>query len=45
LREGDVAEIRFDGFGRPLRNPVHEEVKSLKLVQVRSLAENQQGER
>jgi hypothetical protein len=38
LHEGDVAEIRFDGFGRPLRNPIHEEVKSLKPVNVRSLA-------
>jgi hypothetical protein len=38
LREGDIAEIRFDGFGRPLRNPIHEEVKSLKPVNVRSLA-------
>jgi hypothetical protein len=38
LHEGDVAEIRFDGFGRPLRNPIHEEVKLLKPVNVRSLA-------
>lgn len=38
LHEGDVAEIRFDGFGRPLRNPVHQEVKSLIPVRVRSLA-------
>ena len=38
LHGGDVAEIRFDGFGRPLRNPVHEEVKSLIPVRVRSLA-------
>jgi hypothetical protein len=38
LHEGDIAEIRFDGFGRPLRNPVHEEVKLLKPVHVRSLA-------
>jgi hypothetical protein len=37
LQEGDVAEIRFDGFGRSLRNPIHEEVKSSKPVNVRSL--------
>src|SRR6202167_2246679 len=23
LKEGDVMEIKFNGFGRPLRNPVH----------------------
>jgi hypothetical protein len=23
LKEGDVMEIKFSGFGRPLRNPVH----------------------
>ena len=22
LKEGDVVEVRFEGFGRPLRNPV-----------------------
>jgi hypothetical protein len=38
LREGDVMEIRFDGFGRALRNPIHEEAKLLEPVCVRSLA-------
>lgn len=28
LRDGDVAEVRFQGFGRALRNPVHQEVTS-----------------
>jgi hypothetical protein len=38
LREGDVMEIRFDGFGRTLRNPIHEEARLLEPVRVRSLA-------
>jgi hypothetical protein len=25
LEDGDVMEVRFDGFGRPLRNPVRVE--------------------
>jgi len=38
LREGDIAEVRFDGFGRPLRNPIREELKSNQPVRVHSLA-------
>jgi hypothetical protein len=38
LQEGDVMEVRFDGFGRALRNPIHEEEKLLEPVRVRSLA-------
>ena len=38
LQDGDVAEVRFDGFGRALRNPIREEKKSNSPVRVRSLA-------
>ncbi len=38
LKEGDVAEVRFEGFGRPLRNPIHEAARSNRSVTVRSLA-------
>ncbi|MEO6803203.1 MAG: AraD1 family protein [Granulicella sp.] len=38
LREGDVAEVSFEGFGRPLRNPIHEEPKMTKPVRVSSLS-------
>jgi hypothetical protein len=38
LAEGDVMEVRFDGFGRALRNAVREETKSSQPVRVRSLA-------
>jgi hypothetical protein len=38
VQEGDIAEVRFDGFGRALRNPIHEEAKLLEPVRVRSLA-------
>jgi hypothetical protein len=37
LREGDIAEVRFDGFGRPLRNAIHEETRSSVPIRVRSL--------
>jgi len=35
LRDGDVAEIAFEGFGRPLRNPihVHDEAEELTVVE------------
>jgi hypothetical protein len=36
LRDGDVAEVRFDGFGRPLRNPIREEIKMSSPVRVRA---------
>jgi len=39
LQDGDWMEVRFQGFGRALRNPVHVESKDLnRLVAVRSLA-------
>ena len=37
LKEGDVAEVCFEGFGRALRNPIHEEERSNAPVTVRSL--------
>ena len=37
LREGDVTEVSFHGYGRPLRNSVHEVAKSSRPVRVRSL--------
>jgi hypothetical protein len=37
LRDGDMAEVRFDGFGRALRNPIHQEKKSSEPVRVKSL--------
>jgi hypothetical protein len=38
LEDGDVAEVHFEGFGRALKNPIREEVKSSQAVRVRSLA-------
>jgi hypothetical protein len=38
LTEGDIAEVRFEGFGRALRNPIHEEIKLKQPVRVQSLA-------
>ena len=38
LEDGDIAEVRFKGFGRALRNPIHEDVKSNQPVRVQSLA-------
>ena len=39
LRDGDWMEVRFDGFGRALRNPIHIEAKNTnRLITVRSLA-------
>ena len=32
LRDGDMAEVSFEGFGRPLRNPIHEDAKSIEAV-------------
>ena len=37
LAEGDIMEIGFEGFGRPLRNPLHVDNSSPELVRVRSL--------
>lgn len=39
LQDGDWMEVRFEGFGRPLRNPIRIEPKDAdRLVEVRSLA-------
>jgi len=38
LREGDVMQVRFEGFGRALVNPIREEPKMHEPVRVRSLA-------
>lgn len=35
LTEGDVMEVRFEGYGRALRNPVHEEAKQTEPVRVK----------
>lgn len=37
LQNGDVVEVAFEGFGRPLRNPVHLENSAPTLIEVRSL--------
>jgi hypothetical protein len=38
LQDGDIAEVRFDGFGRALRNPIHQDAPSHQPVRVQSLA-------
>jgi len=39
LQDGDWMEVRYEGFGRPLRNPVRVENKDAdRLIAVRSLA-------
>jgi hypothetical protein len=38
LRDGDVAVVRFDGFGRPLRNVIREATKVDAPVRVQVLA-------
>jgi hypothetical protein len=38
LAKGDITEVHFEGFGRALRNPIHEEPKSNQPFHVRSLA-------
>jgi hypothetical protein len=38
LREGDITEVSFEGYGRALRNSIKEEAKSINPVRVRSLA-------
>ncbi len=37
LEDGDIMQIAFEGFGRPLRNPVKVEAKTQEPVRVRSL--------
>ncbi len=35
LQDRDIAEISFEGFGRPLRNPILKEAGPDRLVMVR----------
>ena len=37
LQDGDVMEVEFEGFGRPLRNPVRVAKSGSRLIEVRSL--------
>ncbi len=37
LKHGDITEISFEGYGRPLRNSIAEEPRSSNPVRVRSL--------
>ncbi|HVV44874.1 MAG TPA: AraD1 family protein, partial [Bryobacteraceae bacterium] len=37
LQEGDVMQVRFENFGRPLRNPLHRAEPSKKAVAVQSI--------
>jgi hypothetical protein len=37
LRDGDVMEIRFENFGRPLRNPLRRKPEPNTLVEVEIL--------
>ena len=37
LRDGDIAEVRFEGFGRALRNAIREEARQAAPVRVRVL--------
>jgi hypothetical protein len=37
LESGDVMQVAFEGFGRPLRNPVRVESSLPSLIQVTSL--------
>ena len=37
LQAGDIAEVSFEGFGRPLRNPIVAEEKVSSAVQVKAM--------
>ncbi len=37
LRDGDVAVVRFDGFGRALRNPIRRQMAEARPVAVKTL--------
>jgi hypothetical protein len=37
LQDGDVMEVEFEGFGRPLRNPVHLAKSGSMVIEVSSL--------
>jgi hypothetical protein len=38
LQDGDVAEVAFQGFGRPLRNPIREETRIAKPMRVHAFS-------
>jgi hypothetical protein len=38
LQDGDLMQVAFDGFGRPLRNPVRFDRTAEKRIQIRTLA-------
>jgi hypothetical protein len=38
LQEGDIMEVAFAGFGRPLRNPLHVDRTSSMLVRVKAMS-------
>jgi len=38
LKDGDVTEVRFEGYGRALRNPIRQEAPMLDPVHVRALS-------
>jgi hypothetical protein len=38
LREGDIMEVAFAGFGRPLRNPLKVENGACELVRVTAIS-------
>jgi hypothetical protein len=37
LQEGDVMQVRFENFGRPLRNPLHRANPSTKAIAVQAM--------
>ncbi|HVW11001.1 MAG TPA: AraD1 family protein [Bryobacteraceae bacterium] len=37
LHQGDIMQVRFEGFGRPLRNPLHRATPSTRPVTVQSI--------
>ncbi len=37
LQDGDVMQVRFEGFGRPLRNPLNKRSEGPRFVQARPL--------
>lgn len=38
LQDGDWVDVQFEGFGRALRNPIHQEAKLLTPIRVCSMA-------
>jgi hypothetical protein len=38
LQDGDWVDVRFEGFGRALRNPIRQDEKLVTPIRVRSLA-------